>query len=95
MIRFFSRGTQVFIDLFTMSVAYWYAFMFRFEFDPSFQTYKLIFFTWPYVVVLKYLEGWRNHKIAETVNKQVGAVKALEHRALRSLRRILMREEVI
>ncbi|MCP4675128.1 MAG: polysaccharide biosynthesis protein [Deltaproteobacteria bacterium] len=38
-----------------MSIAYWVAFMFRFEFDPSFDVYKLLLFTWPYVVVLKYL----------------------------------------
>lgn len=47
------------------------------------------------VVVLKYLEDWDNKDIAEAVNKQVGAVKALEHRALRSMRRLLMKEEVI
>jgi RNA polymerase sigma-70 factor (ECF subfamily) len=46
------------------------------------------------VVVLKYLEEWQNQEIAEAIEKQVGAVKALEHRALNTLRRILMREEV-
>jgi RNA polymerase sigma-70 factor (ECF subfamily) len=46
------------------------------------------------VVVLKYLEEWQNQEIAEAIEKQVGAVKALEHRALNTLKRILMREEV-
>lgn len=45
------------------------------------------------VVVLKYLENWRNQQIAEAINKPVGAVKALEHRALRSLGRILRKDE--
>ena len=44
------------------------------------------------VVVLKYLEGWENQQIAAAVNKPVGAVKALQHRALNSLRRILNEE---
>jgi len=46
------------------------------------------------VVVLKYLEEWKNHEIAEAIQKEVGAVKALEHRALNSLRRLLMKEEM-
>ena len=47
------------------------------------------------VVVLKYLEDWENQQIAEAVNKPVGAVKALQHRALNSLRRILNEEAAI
>ncbi len=46
------------------------------------------------VVVLKYLENWRNQQIAEALNKPVGAVKALEQRALRSLERLLRKEEL-
>lgn len=45
------------------------------------------------VVVLKYLEDWETEAIAKTLNKPVGAVKALQHRALDSLRRILSRYE--
>ena len=41
------------------------------------------------VVVLKFLEGWSNAEIAESIKKPVGAVKSLQHRALTSLRRIL------
>jgi RNA polymerase sigma-70 factor (ECF subfamily) len=46
------------------------------------------------VVVLKYLENWRNQEIAEAVNKPLGAVKALEHRALRALERLLKKDEL-
>jgi RNA polymerase sigma-70 factor (ECF subfamily) len=45
------------------------------------------------VIVLKYLEDWETEAIARTLNKPVGAVKALQHRALESLRRILSRYE--
>jgi len=45
------------------------------------------------VVVLKFLEGWRNEEIAQALNRSVGSVKALQHRALAALRRILIGEE--
>jgi len=45
------------------------------------------------VIVLKYLEDWETEAIARTLNKPVGAVKALQHRALEALRRILSRYE--
>ncbi len=47
------------------------------------------------VIVLKYLEDWENEAIARTLNKPVGAVKALQHRALEALRRIMSRFEDI
>jgi RNA polymerase sigma-70 factor (ECF subfamily) len=47
------------------------------------------------VIVLKYLEDWENESIANTMNKPVGAVKALQHRGLNALRRILSRYEEI
>jgi RNA polymerase sigma-70 factor (ECF subfamily) len=40
-------------------------------------------------VSLKYLEEWENEAIAHMMNKPVGAVKALQHRGLEALRRIL------
>ncbi len=43
------------------------------------------------VIVLKYLEDWENAAIAQALNKPVGAIKALQHRGLESLRRILTR----
>jgi RNA polymerase sigma-70 factor, ECF subfamily len=45
------------------------------------------------VILLKYLEGWRNEGIAESIGKPVGAVKALQHRALNALRRMLLSKE--
>ncbi len=45
------------------------------------------------VIVLKYLEGWEIEAIAKSLNKPVGAVKALQHRAIESLRRIMSRYE--
>lgn len=41
------------------------------------------------VVVLKFLQGWSNAEVAESLKKPVGSVKSLQHRALGSLRRIL------
>ncbi|NPA31332.1 MAG: sigma-70 family RNA polymerase sigma factor [Chloroflexi bacterium] len=45
------------------------------------------------VIVLKFLEGWSNAEIAEALEKPVGAVKALQHRALARLRRLLSQWE--
>jgi RNA polymerase sigma-70 factor (ECF subfamily) len=39
------------------------------------------------VVVLRYLEGWENAEVAALLGKPVGAIKALQHRALDALRR--------
>ncbi len=41
------------------------------------------------VITLKYLEEWENDEIARALKKPVGAVKALQHRAIESLRRLL------
>jgi len=41
------------------------------------------------VVALRFLEGLSNEEVAEIVGRNVGAVKALQHRALNALRRIL------
>ncbi len=41
------------------------------------------------VVVLKFIEGWSNETIANAIDKPVGAVKSLQHRALEALRRML------
>lgn len=47
------------------------------------------------VVVLKYLEGWENEAVAALLEKPLGSIKSLQHRALEALRRILLpaREE--
>ena len=41
------------------------------------------------VVMLKFVEGWENQAVAAALQKPVGAVKSLQHRALVSLRRML------
>ncbi|MCL4559498.1 MAG: sigma-70 family RNA polymerase sigma factor [Chloroflexi bacterium] len=45
------------------------------------------------VVILKFLEGWDNEAIAQMLERPVSAIKALQHRALGSLRRMLLRQE--
>ena len=46
------------------------------------------------VIVLRYLEGLNNEEVSEIMGETVGSVKALQHRALASLRRILEKENV-
>lgn len=41
------------------------------------------------VIVLKFVEGYNNEAVAQMLNKPVGAVKSLQHRALVRLRGIL------
>lgn len=41
------------------------------------------------VIALKYLEEWSNEEVACTMKKPVGAVKSIQHRALRSLHKLL------
>ncbi len=44
------------------------------------------------VVALKYLEDCGNEEIALALNKPVGAIKALQHRAIGALRRLLVKD---
>jgi len=41
------------------------------------------------VILLKYLESWSNEEVARLLKKPVGAVKSIQHRALRSLHKLL------
>jgi len=41
------------------------------------------------VISLKYLEDWSNEEVARVMKRPVGAVKSLQHRALKSLYRFL------
>lgn len=41
------------------------------------------------VISLKYLDDWNNEEIARLMKKPVGAVKSIQHRALKSLYRLL------
>lgn len=45
------------------------------------------------VIILKFFEGLDNKTVAQILNKSVGAVKALQHRGLASMRRIIERKE--
>ena len=45
------------------------------------------------VIAFKYLQGWKNEEIAQALDKPVGAVKSLQHRALASLQKILSKEK--
>jgi RNA polymerase sigma-70 factor, ECF subfamily len=47
------------------------------------------------VIMLKYLEDWNHQEIARALNKPVGAIKSLQHRALNTLKHILLRDEAI
>jgi len=58
MSRYVIRGLQLVSDLLVLSAAYWLAFLFRFEFEPPLQHVKLLFFTWPYVALLKMGALW-------------------------------------
>jgi len=40
------------------------------------------------VVILRYLEGWQVDQIARVMKKTEGAVKAMQHRAIASLKRL-------
>jgi RNA polymerase sigma-70 factor (ECF subfamily) len=46
------------------------------------------------VVVLRFLEGWSSSEIAHAMEKSLGAVKALQHRGLAALQRILLEGEI-
>ena len=42
------------------------------------------------VIILRFLEGWDTQEIARSMNKSIGAIKALQHRGLAALERILL-----
>ena len=52
--RLFARRVHFVLDIFALSVAYWLAFLCHHEFQFSLQWTKLLFFTWPYVVLFQY-----------------------------------------
>lgn len=45
------------------------------------------------VISLRFVEGWETEEVAKVLQKTVGAVKALQHRALAALRRILLHDQ--
>jgi RNA polymerase sigma-70 factor (ECF subfamily) len=46
------------------------------------------------VIVLRYIEECENEEVAQILNKSIGSVKALQHRALTALRQQLLLEEM-
>jgi FlaA1/EpsC-like NDP-sugar epimerase len=52
--RLLARSLQVVLDCLVLSIAYWLAFLFRFEFELPASQLKLILLNWPYVVVVHY-----------------------------------------
>jgi RNA polymerase sigma-70 factor (ECF subfamily) len=42
------------------------------------------------VISLKYLDEWSNEEVACALKKPIGAVKSIQHRALKSLQRLLV-----
>jgi RNA polymerase sigma-70 factor (ECF subfamily) len=42
---------------------------------------------------LRFIEGWQNDEVASALEKPVGAIRALQFRALNTLRRLLLLEE--
>jgi FlaA1/EpsC-like NDP-sugar epimerase len=53
--HYVTRGLQLLFDLAILSIAYMLAFLLRFEFAPPFMEIKILFFTWPYIVIFQYL----------------------------------------
>ena len=45
------------------------------------------------VIMLRYYDGWELDQVAESLNKEIGAVKTLQHRAVDALRRVLVPRE--
>ncbi len=41
------------------------------------------------VVILRFIENWDNEQVSKALQRPIGAVKALQHRALTNLRKIL------
>ncbi|PKO14462.1 MAG: hypothetical protein CVU39_14505 [Chloroflexi bacterium HGW-Chloroflexi-10] len=45
------------------------------------------------VITLRFIEGWGHEEVAAAINKDAGAVRAIQFRALNTLRRLLLRVE--
>ena len=46
------------------------------------------------VIILRYVEEYENEEVAKIMNKSVGSVKAMQHRALAALRQNLLKDEL-
>ncbi len=54
-LRLLNRSLQIAIDIGVLSLAYWLAFLFRFEFAIPSTWLRVLLTTWPYVVALQYV----------------------------------------
>jgi RNA polymerase sigma-70 factor, ECF subfamily len=45
------------------------------------------------VIALRFLEGWENEEVAAALNKPPGAIRAIQHRAIENLRKILAEDK--
>jgi len=45
------------------------------------------------VITLRFLEGWSGPEIAQSLDKSLGSIKALQHRGLAALQRILLEKD--
>lgn len=63
------------------------------EVDRVRQALRLLTAEQRQVVTLKFLEGWSSAEIAQSMEKSLGAVKALQHRGIASLQRILLENQ--
>jgi FlaA1/EpsC-like NDP-sugar epimerase len=84
-IRLLNRGVQVALDAFVLSLAYWLAFLFRFEFRIPSDWLTVLFVTWPYVLILQYASltlfgvprmSWRYVSIGDVVRVLVALFAA-------------------
>lgn len=50
-----NRSVQATLDLSVLSLSYWLAFLFRFEFDIPAGWFRVLLITWPYVLAIQYL----------------------------------------
>lgn len=46
------------------------------------------------VIALRFLEGWEYEDVANALNKPIGAIRALQHRAIANLRKMLADDEI-
>ena len=94
-LRLLNRSLQAALDILVLSLAYWLAFLFRFEFSLRSPWLGVLLATWPYVVILNYAGlvvfgvpkmSWRYVSIGD-VGRVVLAVAAST--GLLALRRLL------
>lgn len=46
-----------------------------------------------HVIILRFYEGWELEEVATSLQKDIGAIKALQHRAIAALQRMLVPQE--